>query len=87
MEGWIHGGWCHHEGELLLPLRERQNERLLLGHVHRVLENWESRIEKTVLGDTGRGQILKSGSFFEMCFPPQVVAKLLQDVFHSSLHV
>ena len=68
MEGWIYEGWGHQEGELLLQLRERQNKRLLLGDVHRVLQDQESRIERIVLGDTGRGQILKSGSFFEMCF-------------------
>ena len=55
-----------HEGELLLRLRERQNGRLLFEDVHRVLQDQESKVEKAVLGDTGRGQILESGSFFKM---------------------
>ena len=40
-ERWIHEGWFHQEGELLLHIRDRQDERQLLGGKSRVLQDWE----------------------------------------------
>ena len=43
MEGWIREGWCCQEGELLIQLRESQDERQLIGGDYRVLQDWESQ--------------------------------------------
>ena len=43
-ERWIHEGWFHQEGELLLHIRDRQDERQLLGGKSRVIIVTDSRV-------------------------------------------
>ena len=52
-EGWICEGWLCQEGELLLDLRERQDERQLLGGTSRVLKDREEFAEKGQSGGIG----------------------------------
>ena len=56
-KGWIREGWLRQEGELLLHLRDRQDERQLLGGGSRVLQDRDES-EKVSLGDTGRRRYL-----------------------------
>ena len=63
-EGWIREGWFHHEGELLIHLRDRQDRRQLLGDRVRVLQD-RGELKEGQSGDTGHVNIYQE-DFFKM---------------------